>query len=305
MEAVHLDASTFQKQLGELAETLAQKVYREGTKLLSAPNFVAVDLFVLVRQAMRTYDLIFYLNADERKGKDIHWKPVYSVVVLPLIRNMIDCLYNITSILENPGVNGRLFRESGFQKTYESLNADQNRFGGRKEWDEWLTKARAELDLAIRTCGLTTASIMGSKKVWPTLGTYVGNKQPGGTMTPNQEFLQRFLLGDWRQYSAMAHGAFEGLLPVAMYYVTDTLPHESRPFVEGDAHARFTSLHISHAALTLLCIVTELQGYFKFDGARINERIHQIWSALMPVFDAKELHKDRYERFMKDRGIRP
>lgn len=305
MEAIHVDASTFQKPLGELAETIAQKVYREGPKLLSAPAFVAVDLFVLVRQALRTYDLIFYINADERKKNDVCWKPVYAVVILPLIRNMIDCLYNITSILESPAANGRLFRESGFQKAYESLNADQNRFGGRKEWDEWIEKARSEFDVAIRACGLTTASIMGSKKVWPTLGAYVGNKQPGGTMTPNQEFLQRFLLGDWRQYSAMAHGAFEGLLPAAMYYVTDTLPHDKRPFVEGDAHARFTSLHISHAALTLLCIVTELQGHFRFEGARINERIHQVWNALMPTFDVKELYNDRYELFMRNKGIEP
>lgn len=303
MEDVHVDASIFQKPLIELAETMAQKVYREGAKLLPAPGFVTVDLFVLTRQAMRTYDLIFYLNADDRKQSDVYWKPVYSIVVLPLIRNMIDCLYNITSILENPAGHGIQFRKSGFKRAYKAFDTDEKRFGGRPEWDEWLQKGRTELDFGIRSCGLTTASILGSNKSWPTLGTYVNNQQSGGVLTPNQQFLEKFLLGDWRQYSAMAHGAFEGLLPVAMYYVTDTLPHDNRPLVEGDAHSRFTSSHIVRAALVLLCIVTEFQGYFKFDGARINERIHQVWNALVPTFDAKELYQDRYERFMKDKRI--
>jgi hypothetical protein len=34
------------------------------------------------------------------------------MVSLPLIRNMIDCLYNITAILQNPGVNGSWFRRT-------------------------------------------------------------------------------------------------------------------------------------------------------------------------------------------------
>ena len=92
----HIDAATFQKQLGQLAEVLAQKMKREAPALLNAPEYVAADLHILMRQALRTYDLLFYLNADERRETDCYWKPEYSVVILPLIRNMIDCLYNIT-----------------------------------------------------------------------------------------------------------------------------------------------------------------------------------------------------------------
>jgi len=47
----HLDATIFQKRLGQLAEVLARKVKREPPKLLSTPKFVAVDLHVLIRQA--------------------------------------------------------------------------------------------------------------------------------------------------------------------------------------------------------------------------------------------------------------
>jgi hypothetical protein len=108
-----IDAATFQKPLKALAEVLAQKVKREAPALLPAhPIFVAVDLHVLIRQAMHTYDLLFYINADERRETDCYWRPEYTMVSLPLIRNMIDCLYNITAILQNPGVNGSWFRRT-------------------------------------------------------------------------------------------------------------------------------------------------------------------------------------------------
>src|SRR5579864_6383778 len=75
---VHIDAGTFQKQLIQLAETVAQKVKREASSLLpGVPAFVSFDLHILTRQAMHTYDLFFYLNADERREKDCYWRPAF------------------------------------------------------------------------------------------------------------------------------------------------------------------------------------------------------------------------------------
>jgi hypothetical protein len=57
---------------------------------------------VLIRQAIYTSNLLFFLNADERRETDCYWRNAYTIVTLPLIRNMIDCLYNVTAILQNP-----------------------------------------------------------------------------------------------------------------------------------------------------------------------------------------------------------
>jgi len=53
--------------------------------------------------------------------------------------------------------------------------------------------------------------------------------------------------------------------------------------------------------------VTELQAYLRFDdsGARINERIHEVWNALMPTFTVKQLYDSRYRRLMEEKGINP
>src|ERR1035437_3609773 len=100
-----VNAKTFQEPLWKLAGAIAQKGMREGPRYLSAPPFVAEDLFMMVRNTMATYNLLFYLNADERREDDCYWNPAYGVVTAPTVRSMIDCLYNVTAILENPAQN--------------------------------------------------------------------------------------------------------------------------------------------------------------------------------------------------------
>ncbi len=298
------NASKFQKPLGMLAEVLAQKVHREAPKLLPAPPFVAIDMYVLTRKAMRTYDLLFYLNADERREGDCYWRSVYSIAALPLIRTMIDCLYNITAILQDPAKNGTWFRESGYKKALAALDEDEKRYGGQPKWDNWIGRNRSMLDLGVRATGLRMDDVAARKVPWPALGKYALDKSPGGVTTAHQNFLKTFTLGKWREYSAMSHGAFEGLMPTAMFYVRDAMPHDDRPKIE-ETFERVLFLHIGRAAGILLSIVTELQAYFRFDdnGARINERIHEMWDILTVVPELKEIYDEHYAPLMKARSI--
>jgi len=59
-----------------------------------------------------------------------------------LIRNMIDSLYNITAILQNPGANGPWYKISGFKKLLTALDDDESRYGGRPDWDQWIKRGR-------------------------------------------------------------------------------------------------------------------------------------------------------------------
>ena len=300
----HLDAEKFQKQLVSVAETVAQKVKREAPGLLPGiPGFVSADLHLLVRQAMNTYDLMFYLNADERRDNDCYWRPAYSVVAFPLIRNMIDGLYNITHILQNPGANGPWFRISGFKKALAALEEDEARYRGRPEWDAWIAKGRDFFDFQIRSQGFSMAQVI-AQPAWPTLGQYIKRQHQGGARTSHQLFLESLLYGPWREYSAMAHGGSEGLMRTGIYYISDSLTHEQREDFEKH-NPRMLFMHITRAAAILLCIATELQAYFRFDGARINERICEVWDVLMPAFEVKELYDERYRQLMEEKRLIP
>jgi hypothetical protein len=295
-----LDARTFQTPLRDLATTVAYKVDREGREHIPVPAYVTGDIFILMRQTMYTYDLLFFINADERRQKDPDYRVAYSPVSLPLIRCMIDCLYNVTVILTNPGLKGYEFRASGYRTMLASFDEDGRRYGGDPKWDEWIARMRAFTLTQLKGDGFTEAEVRTAKP-WKTLGAYLRVKK-GAPLTEHQEFLKKLTYGFWREYSGMAHGAFEGLLPTAAFYITKEIPHDLRPTVDTMLDNTI-SLHLPRMSAILLSMITEIQAYFRFDGARINERIYQIWDALMHAPEVKELYDERYKPLMEERGI--
>ena len=306
---VRVDAVAFQEPLGKLAETMVQKVFREGSDHLRAPSFVGEDISTIIRHALSTYQLLFYLNADERRKNDCYWRVTYGVAAMPLVRSLIDCLYNVTAILQNPAEQGRAYRKSGIKKTLMDLEEDYQRYRGQPRWEAYITERRGAVDHLIRMSGFTIDEVM-SQPIWPTLGRYISTKGLGGDLTEHREFLRTFTHMEWRQYSALAHGAYEGFigfvgpLPVGAYYTSDFIPHSARPKIDA-SYDMFLSKHLGSAATLLLCMITELQAYCRFDGARINERISKLWETLIPLFYANELYEGRYSQLMKVSGILP
>ena len=295
--SVYIDATLFQEQLGKLAEVIAQKVRREAPGMVAGPPYITEDMHVMLRQAIYTYHLIFFLSAEDNPYR----KNQYSVVAFPLIRSMIDCLYNITAILDNPAENGPRFRRSGLKNAFDALNEDEKKYGGKAEWDNWIKGRRQELLSLMRANNIKMDEVL-AEPMWPTMGTYVKRLQPGGVTTAHQDFLKSFTYLAWREYSAMAHYTIDGLMLTGVFFIPDKFPHEQRPKID-EFHSKMLFLHISRVAAILLCIITEVQAHFKFDGAKINERIHEIWDVLQPVAEIKELYSDRYQRLMHERNI--
>jgi hypothetical protein len=76
---------------------------------------VSEDIATMLRYSRRVYNLVFYLNADERRRDDPNWSIQYGVSAMSLIRSLIDCLYNITSIFQNPAERGAAYRRSALR----------------------------------------------------------------------------------------------------------------------------------------------------------------------------------------------
>jgi hypothetical protein len=298
-----LDARTFQRQLGELSNTVALKVDREARKLGFKPVYSSKDIYFLIRHAQQTYNAFFYVNADERRQSDFAWRPAYLAVMLPLVRTMIDCLYNITPILLRPGANGYWFRSSGYKSILESLDRDEARYGGNPGWDDWIARQRAMVSLDMRANGFPEEEVRANKTYWPTLNQYL-KIAPDSQPTAHQEFLKKFTLGFWREYSGLSHATFQGILSIATFLVPNDLLHEDRPKVDEMFEGALV-IHLSRISAILLCILTEIQIYFRFDGARINQRLHEVWAALLVAPEIKELFDQRYADLMKEKDINP
>jgi hypothetical protein len=298
---IMIDASTYQKLISRLSETMAQKVLREGHKQIHAPDTFHPDIFISIRQAQNTYNFLHWVHSDDLRGS-AGWRDEYTVACEPLIRNLMDNLYTITLLLQDPFTRGRQFRASGTRKSLLYVAAEEARYKGKPEWDKWVTDSRAKLNFIIRASGFTETEVMDKKQFpdWPTLGKYLGTPP----RDDHKKFLETFTFGPWKQYSAVAHGGPEGLHEVGMFLYRDGHPHEERPLID-DAHDRAMSLHLMRAAILLLAICTEVQAAYRFkdDGARINERIMESWQALQPAMEAKEIYDEHYEQLMKNNGM--
>lgn len=102
----------------------------------------------------------------------------------------------------------------------------------------------------------------------------------------------------------MAHAAFEGLLSTGLFYMSKDIPHEDRSKIDETLETT-VAIHIPRLSAILLCMLTEVQAYFRFDGARIGQRLHEVWNALLVAPEVKELYDLRYEQLMKEKGITP
>jgi hypothetical protein len=226
---------------------------------------------------------------------------------MSLVRSLIDCLYNVTAILENPTVKAAAYRRSGLRRTLNDLDDDYQTYRGQPEWETWIEQRRKGVEFFMRLSGFSLEEVL-AEPMWPTLGSYVRTKQADGSLTENQQFLKRFTHLEWRQYSALAHGAYEafigtlGHFPVGVYYMNDFLPRDERPKID-ESYDLFLTVHLTRSATVLLCLLTELQAYCRFDGHNINERICKVWDALVPLFEAKELYDGRYFKLMREKGM--
>jgi hypothetical protein len=158
-----IDVSLFQKLLADLAITMALKVEREGTASLGAPRYVAIDIGALLRMSNETLNLLWFINADETQKSGA--RPTYSIAALPLVRTLIDNLYNVSYILLDPASHGRAYRLSGIKKEQHDLDEDERRYSGKPEWDEWIKNSRATIDLNMRGLNVIQDDI-DSQSAW-------------------------------------------------------------------------------------------------------------------------------------------
>ena len=214
---------------------------------------------------------------------------------LPLVRTIIDCLYNITFILLDPSVNGLAFRKSGFKKELHALLEDEKRYGGKKDWEEYIKEKRGHIDLAMRECGIDLAAVQAQGK-WKTLGAYVGDKGPNGTLTKHQIFLKTFTHGPWTEYSGIAHGGFEGLRATGPFFTLDAQSYEFRPKMEEE-FTRVMSLHLLRASTVAASTVVNvfLDDFQPFSFCVLSEQPKLVINVLPSIFERHPCVNRRFD----------
>jgi hypothetical protein len=290
---VLVDGKDFMDPLGKLAKTVALVVEREGLQKLPGLT-VPSDVAMILRQLIATYSLLMNTNADEKRDGDPGYRLSHSFVILPLVRTMIDGLYNCTAMLDDTS-RGRVFRISGYYRMREAIRIDEDRYGQDPDWHEALTYKRAHYEAGLRDDGFTDADLDDKKNEWPLLGKYLGQRPD----TPHRRMLRKFTLGFWKEYSSISHASFDGMVGIYGFIAPDLLGPDRRGSLR-EFGERSISMHVGRSAAILLCLLTEIQNYFKFDNAaEIDERLTKIWSAMIDIYEVKELYDSRYRDLLR------
>jgi hypothetical protein len=65
----------------------------------------------------------------------------------------------------------------------------------------------------------------------------------------------------------------------------------------------FLTKHFGMAATVLLCLITEIQAFFRFQDANVNSRVFSMWNTMMSLFEVAELYAWRYRALLQDKAI--
>lgn len=289
-----IDAGTFAQQIADLAETLRNKVEREGPSVLSYPN-LTTDISVIMSQLTWTYNLLRWINADDTRHDAVGYREPYTFVSLPLVRTIIDGFYNCTTLLDDPS-RSRTFRISGFFRLRQALREDEERYRSDPAWQKDFQNRRYILQKCLAQDHLIDADLDDKKNKWPLLGDYL-RQEPD---TPHKQLLRRISLGFWRDYSSISHASYDGLVQLFPFIARDRIPHAMRTPELDNYRLRNFFMHFARAAVLLLCLLTEIQHYFKFEGANIDKRLRGIWTAMLPIYEVRELYDFRYDAILSE-----
>jgi hypothetical protein len=288
-----LDAGTFAKPLADVTRIITNKVERDGPTV--CPNStIPIDTSVILRQLHETYNLICWVNCDDFRFGTVGYRTPYSFVILPLVRTMIDGFYNATALLDDPA-RARRFRISGYFRKREALQADEARYGNDPQWQADFLNRRKAIAEGMRAEQISNADLGDKSNRWPLLGEYL-RVDPD---TAHKQLLRHLTLGFWKEYSAISHASFDALADLYPFIATDRLAHEKREQVQTAALLHIT-MHIGRVGGLLLCLLTELQHFFKFNDFDIDKRLRQVWTAMIPLYEVRELYDFRYNGLLRE-----
>ncbi len=302
-----VDASFF-GPLARLARTMKHLVVREGSSRFPSST-VSADIAVMLNQLIVTFDLLCFLNADERRDNDPDYRLSYSFVALPLIRTLIDGFYNITVLLDDP-YKGRLFRLSGYKRMLAALKVDEDQYGTEKGWPEYIKQQRELLQIGYTADGFTYSELH-SKDDWVLLGRYLPSLPADDS--DHQKLVRRFTFGFWRQYSEISHVTFRGVHELFEFLNREDAPHYYRPAISARAERALTqhigraeralTQHIGRAAAVLVALITEIQAAYRFTGHNVNSRIHEAWRGMVNFPDGEDIYNFHYKALMEAKKI--
>lgn len=280
-----LDFGVVQKDWDSLLEGMTLKLEREfpaGAASTGAREL----LWLTFRVALNTYRSMAYVCGD--KPPDPLRRLEYAISCPPIVRTLVDTLFNVIFALEDLEQRATWYYKSGWREDQEKLEQYEKEYGHLEEWKSWLEVFKKGHEHGRGVWGITEEEYKNPKLIewWPIPSWMISKARPD-----NQGFLQ--FLNDWyyRELSQESHLSFPGL--VARGSLLMALDKKEEHAEEHLVQNKSTQMVMAVTLLLGLC--SEIEHHFNFG---FKQRIVVLWGIFSELPIPKEMYDKRYAKLL-------
>lgn len=146
--------SLFRDRVDILAISITNLLDRDFPAALSKVEGLSAFLFVAMKVVRGTFDAIRHLASDIPKDSSPPLE--YGATLSPLVRSILDVLFALVFISEDPQRRMEWYWRAGWRELREDFERHFNEYGGIAEWGPYLTGYQSALDGLAKSLGLTS-----------------------------------------------------------------------------------------------------------------------------------------------------
>lgn len=295
-----LDYGVIKDKLLYLLEATANKLEREWPPRYRHVDSADIMFFQIFRNAINTYNTIFYICADIPKDPDR--RPIYSLSLPPLTRTLFEQLVMFLFLLVDiPNFVPYLFR-TGYTELRIELNHCVKYHRNDKNWKPYIKHLKQRIADHEKTYKLSNREIANPIKTigrGPTPGGLLqllkGNR-PRAKVIPFIEYLNSWL---YRELSGQAHLNILELAGKGAFFSVEqskAMFGHDWEITRKDELEQYRQKQIIVAITIMLAMATEIELHFSFEQ---REKVMFLWTVLKEYSDmTKDFWSTRYSALL-------
>jgi len=251
------------------------------------------ELLMVAVLATRTiFETITYLSRDTGSKDDLMPKLEYGVATSPLARSLLELLFTVIFIREQPRTRVKWFHHSGWRELKEMLDSLEERHGSKRKWKMRLVQLAHSLEQLRLSHRISRRAAGNPKSIkrWPTAMQMLDPKR-NYLHKRSRRFLD-YLTLRYRTLSQDHHLSGAGIIRVYAKLLIDENDARREPILR-----ELKNSNVILTLSTLLLIYTEINDICHFDRGRA---LAYCWSILMEGRDeVRELYDLRYRSMLR------
>jgi hypothetical protein len=284
-----LDFEVIERPIDTLLAAVANKIERECPTALSRVPWSQALFLVTVRVVNVTYRTIRFICAD--KPKEHASRVEYSISVPPLNRSILDSVFTVMFILEDPQERCGLYFKAGWRESRLMYEKCLSTYGNSHDWTPWLGAVLDHLQKGNAFFAITPDQEANPNTIpsWPNPGAMKSHGMNKDDQLPAGRKFMTYL-DDWyyKELSVQSHLSASGFETRGGFLIKGLPPPED---VARELE-RFRSIQVSKSVTLTMIFLSELELGLHLG---LQERIKYLWTILAAhALEAKEIYELRY-----------